>query len=67
MNLSDIIKVNGDIIEICGRAYEKVIHCLDCPYYEIAKDYCTINKGYRDKKDYCSLPKGKRKEINDLH
>lgn len=58
MELSDIIKVNGDALEINGRAYERVVHCLDCPYYDITKDYCEVSKGYRDKSDYCSLAKG---------
>lgn len=62
MNLNDIIKVNGDIIEICGRAYERVVHCLDCPFYDIAKDYCNIHKTYKAKDDYCSTPKRARQK-----
>lgn len=60
MELSDIIKVNGDTLIICGKEYERVVHYLDCPFYDLAKDYCSVNKAYRDKKDYCSMPKGRR-------
>lgn len=61
MNLSDLIKINGDALEINGKSYEQVTYCKNCPYYDDKKDWCEANKGYRGKRDYCSLPKGVRK------
>lgn len=62
MELSDIIKVNGDTLIIRGKEYERVVHCLDCPFYDIAKDYCRVHKIYRDKDSYCSTPKRARQK-----
>lgn len=60
-DLSDLIKITGDILEINGKCYEQVTYCEYCPYYDDKKDWCAANKGYRGKRDYCSLPKGVKK------